>query len=142
MSFDGDRPLSIHSDELQSVRTGDSRKFIFTRNVVVLQDDMTIKSDRLEAFYPPKSSQPSRMVATGRVRMTSGENEARCDQATYERAKELLICRGNAELQEGADCVTGSWIEFDLVADTVKVGGGATVMLGGDDDAPSEGACR
>lgn len=142
MSFDSDRPLSIRSDELQSVRNGESRKFIFTKNVVVVQDEMTIKSNRLEAFYPPKSSQPSQMVATGRVRMTSGENEARCDQATYERAKDLLICRGNAELQEGADCVTGNWIEFDLVADTVKVGGGATVMLGGDNGAQPKGACR
>jgi len=142
MPFDSDRPLSIRSDELQSIRNGESRKFVFTKNVVVTQDDMTIKSNRLEAIYPPKSSQPSQMVASGRVRMTNGDNEARCDHATFERAKDLLICRGNAELQEGADCVTGNWIEFDLAAETVKVGGGATVVLGGDNGAPSRGACR
>jgi lipopolysaccharide transport protein LptA len=142
MAFDSDRPLSIHSDELQSIRNGESRKFVFTKNVVVVQDEMTIRSNRLEAIYPPKSSHPSRMVATGRVRMTNGDNEARCDQATYERAKDMLVCRGNAELQEGADCVTGNWIEFDLAAETVKVGGGATVVLGGENGGSSRGACR
>jgi lipopolysaccharide transport protein LptA len=142
MPFDSDRPLSIRSDELQSIRDGNSRKFVFTKNVVVVQDEMTIKSNRLEAIYPPESSQPSRMVATGRVRMMNGGNEARCDQATYERAKDSLVCRGNAELQEGTDCVKGEWIEFDLAAETVKVGGGARVVLGGENGNSSNGACR
>jgi lipopolysaccharide transport protein LptA len=141
IAFDTDKPLAIRSDELESVRMGDSRKLIFSQNVEVTQEQVSIRSDRLEAIYPPKASQPSQMVATGRVRMSNGKNEARCDRATYERAKDLLICRGNAELREGVDCVKGEWIEFDLAADTVKVGGGATVMLGGD-DSPSAGLCR
>jgi len=141
IAFDSDRPISIRADQLESIRSSGARTLLFTQNVVVVQDDVTIKSNRLEAFYPPDSSQPERMVATGRVRMTNSKNKARCDRATYERSKEMLVCRGNAELREGDDCVVGEWIEFDLESETVKVGGGAKVVIGADAASP-DGACR
>jgi len=141
ISFDSGRPISIRADQLESVRTNGARKLLFSENVVVSQDDVRIKSNRLEAFYPPDTSQPERLVATGRVSMSNGKSEARCDRATYERSKEMLVCRGNAELREGDDCVAGEWIEFDLESDTVKVGGGAKVVVGGNGGS-SPGACR
>jgi lipopolysaccharide transport protein LptA len=141
ISFDSDRPMSIRADQLETVRSSGARKLLFKQNVVVSQDDVTIKSNRLEAFYPPDSSQPERLVATGHVRMSNRTNEARCDRATYERSKEMLVCRGNAELREGDDCVAGEWIEFDLESETLKVGGGAKAVIGGDAASP-EGACR
>jgi lipopolysaccharide transport protein LptA len=131
INFDSDRPISIRSDELEAIKTGGARRLLFTRNVVVTQDDMTIRSNRLEAFYPAETNQPDRLVASGSVRMTQGEREARCDEATYERAEDLLICRGNAELRDGEDCVAGEWIEFDTTTETVNVKGGAKVVIGG-----------
>jgi lipopolysaccharide transport protein LptA len=131
ISFEGDQPVSIRSDELEAIEIDGTRRLLFTDNVVVTQDDVTIRSNRLEAFYPAETSQPDRLLASGRVRMTQGEREARCDEATYERAKDMLICRGNAELRDGEDCVTGQWIEFDTAAETVKVKGGAKVVIGG-----------
>jgi lipopolysaccharide transport protein LptA len=131
ISFDSDQPVSIRSDELEAVEVDGTRRLLFTENVVVTQDDVTIRSNRLEAFYPAETSQPDRLLASGRVRMKQGDREARCDEATYDRAKEMLVCRGNAELREGEDCVTGQWIEFDTAAETVKVKGGAKVVIGG-----------
>jgi len=131
IDFDSDRPISIRSDELEAIKTGGARHLLFTRNVVVTQDDTTIRSNRLEAFYPPETNQPDRLVASGGVRMTQGEREARCDEATYERKDDLLICRGHAELRDGKDCVVGEWIEFDTAAETVNVKGGAKVVIGG-----------
>jgi len=131
IDFDSDRPISIRSDELEAIKTGGARRLLFTRNVVVTQDDTTIRSNRLEAFYPAEKNQPDRLVASGGVRMTQGKREARCDEATYERKDDLLICRGHAELREGEDCVVGEWIEFDTAAETVNVKGGAKVVIGG-----------
>jgi len=139
--FASDRPVSIRSDELEAVKTEGTRRLLFTKNVVVVQDDVTIRSNRLEAFYPPEASQPERLVAMGAVRMTQGETEARCDQATFERASDMLICTGRAELRDGDDCVAGDSIEFDLGADTVKVKGGARVHIGGE-GSPVAGSCR
>lgn len=131
ISFDSDRPISIRSDELEAIKTGGARRLLFTKNVVVTQDDVTIRSNRLEAFYPPDTNQPDRLAASGSVRMTQGEREARCDEAIYERAEDLLVCRGNAELRDGEDCVAGQKIEFDTAAETVNVKGGARVFIGG-----------
>lgn len=133
--FDGDRPLSIRADELEAIRSDGARQLRFSKNVVVTQDDVTIRSSKLEAFYPPESSQPDRLVARGRVRMTQGESEVRCDQASYVRAEDMLVCNGNAELRDADGCVAGERIEFDLAKETVKVLGGARVVMGGEGDA-------
>jgi lipopolysaccharide transport protein LptA len=141
IDFDSGRPISIHSDELEAMQSGGARQLVFTRNVVVTQDDVTIRTSRLEAYYPPKASQPDRLVAQGSVRMRQGESEARCDNATFERARDLFVCRGAAELRDADGCVAGDRIEFDLSADTVKVVGGARVMINGADGAVA-GSCR
>ena len=78
-------------------------------------------SDRLTAEYPKGSSQPSRLVATGSVRILQGGQEARCDNGTYEREDGKLACCGNAELRDGENRVRGSCIEFDLISKTVRV---------------------
>ena len=102
---------------------------IFTANVHVAQADIQIESDRLEAFYPKGEKQPDRLIATGHVRMTQGDVEARCDHATYERITQQLVCKGNAELRDGDNRVAGAVIEFDLEHEVVKVTGGASVLI-------------
>jgi len=141
LRFDTDRPVSIRSEELESIRNEGARTLRFTHDVVVVQDDLTMRSQRLEAYYPPKADQPSRMVASGDVRLTNGEFEARCDEVTYERDADRMVCRGNAEYREDDDCIAGQWIEFDLEAETVKVGGGAKVILGRDEPGSGAGGC-
>ena len=127
--FDSDQPLSIQADELEATQTGGSRRLVFKKGVRVSQADLTLESARLEAFYPEKASQPERLVASGGVRVVQGTREARCDQATYYRSEERMLCEGNAELRDGEDRVAGSVIEFDLAAERVVVRGGATVLF-------------
>jgi lipopolysaccharide transport protein LptA len=128
-AFDNEQPISISSGELEAVKQDGARRLLFTKNVVVTQADVTIKSSRLEAFYPPNASQPERLVATGGVEMRQGDRTANCDNATYDRGEEILVCRGNAVLVEGEDHVRGNVIEFDLDKETVKVKGGAEVVI-------------
>ena len=93
------------------------------------QADLTITSDRLEALYPDKATQPGRLVAEGRVVVVRGRHEARCDRATYERSERRVVCQGNAELRDGGDRVTGAQIEFDIESERVVVSGGASVVI-------------
>jgi lipopolysaccharide transport protein LptA len=141
IDLDSGSPISIHADELEAVQNGGVRQLVFTKNVVVTQDDVTIRSTRLEAYYPPGASQPDRLVAQGSVRMRQGDREARCDNATFDRLRDLVVCRGDAVLQDVDGCVAGDRIEFDLAADTVTVKGGARVMINGNDGSAAEG-CR
>jgi lipopolysaccharide transport protein LptA len=120
-AFDSDAPLSIKSQTLEATEVGGRRRLVFEGDVRVVQADVTMTSNRLTADYPEGSSQPSRLVATGAVRVIQGSQEARCDKGTYKRAEELVVCCGHAELLDGANRVRGKCIEFDLNGETVRV---------------------
>ena len=124
-----DAPLDIRSDELEAFSSDSSKRFLFTGNVRVKQDVMSLKADRLEAFYPPESSEPDRLVATGRVVVSQKDQEAHCDTATYLKAEQRVFCRGNAELRQGQDRVRGREIEIRLDTDQLIVRGGAEVHI-------------
>ena len=128
-TFDNDRPIQIRSEELEASQNQGARRLVFSENVRVDQGDLSLTSERLEAFYPAKASQPERLVASGRVHVVQGTRQARCDEAIYLRSQERLVCEGNAELIDGDDRVAGERIEFDLAAEKVYVKGGATVLF-------------
>lgn len=124
-----DAPISITSEEMEAYQNEASRRFVFLRNVRVTQDDLTLTSDRLEAFYPDSSNQPDRLVATGSVRLMQRGRRASCDEATYLRTTDRVVCRGSAELREGCDRVRGRVIEFDLTDEHLVVSGAASAVL-------------
>jgi lipopolysaccharide export system protein LptA len=139
-SFDNDQPIAIHSDELEASQNAGARHLVFTKNVHVVQGDLQLDAARLEAFYPEKSNQPDRLVATGGVHVVQGTREARCDEAVYHRSEDLLVCEGHAELRDGEDRVAGEVIEFDLAAEKVFVKGGATVQFHPESKKPEQEA--
>jgi lipopolysaccharide transport protein LptA len=122
-------PLSIESDELEAVQKDGRRQLIFQKNVRVRQGEMSLDAARLEAFYPASGSQPDRLVASGAVRLQNGDQRARCDEAVYDRLRGLVTCRGAAHFQEGENQLAGDVIEIDLERETVRVKGGASIVI-------------
>ena len=119
--FDSSAPILIKSNALEAAEINGNRRLVFSGDVNVVQDDITMTSDRLTADYARGASEPSRLVAQGSVRVVLGDQVASCDNGTFQRAEELLICCGNAELQDGVSRVRGKCIEFDLGNQTVRV---------------------
>lgn len=127
--FQNDAPIEIQADEAEILDLEDHRQLIFQKNVRVRQANITLRTDRLEAEYVKGESEPVRLVARGAVRVDQGDRRARCDEAVYVRADQLLSCRGNAELVQGCDIVRGESIEFDLERDTARVEGAASIVI-------------
>jgi lipopolysaccharide transport protein LptA len=119
--FDGSAPISIKSQSLEAAEVNGGRRLVFSGDVNVVQNDITITSNRLTADYPKGASEPTRLIAQGAVRVIQGDQEARCDNGTFQRAEELLTCCGNAELRDGSSRVRGKCIEFNLSDQTVRV---------------------
>ena len=94
------------------------------------------RRDRLEAIYPEGASQPDRLHATGHVRVAQGDRRGRCEEATYERLANTIVCRGKAQVTQGCDEVRGESIEFDLGRKRVRVVGAASVLI-----QPDEAKC-
>jgi lipopolysaccharide export system protein LptA len=123
-------PIAIESEELEFFTLEDgSRKLLFRQDVRVVQGEVTLLADELEAFYPPQESQPERLVARGNVRVIQGDRSARCEEVLYQRSRQTLTCSGHAELSYGCDVVRGRSIVFDLASDRAKVVGAASVVI-------------
>ena len=127
--FQSTAPISIKSDELEAIQKGKERYFLFTGHVFVQQDNVTLHSDRLEAYYPEGSSQPERLVATGHVLIAQEGKTAICDQATYLNTAQRIFCRGSAELRQGQDTARGKEIELQLDTERMFIRGDALVVL-------------
>ena len=130
VSLDRRQPLEIRADEFEAAPGPDGgKRFTFRKNVEVTQADLRIRAERLDAYYGPQAKDPDRLEASGSVVVVQGDREARCETATYLRAKDSLVCQGQAELRDGNDRVRGQVIEFDLAAQIVTVTGGAELEL-------------
>ncbi len=142
--FDSKAPISIHSSELEAFETDQGgRRFVFTDKVEVVQGNVTLHSDRLEAFYPPNASQPERLVATGHVVVAQAGKRARCREATYLNAQQRVYCRGDAQLEQGADRAEGREIELQLDTQRMFIRGGAQIRITPrDDSVPAPRASR
>lgn len=127
--WDSDRPMSIESESLDAIRESGKRRMIFTGNVNVVQGNLTIRCDRLDAFYPADANQPDRLRCRGNVRLRQGDQRARCDEAIYDRAADRLTCKGNAVFEEDGNELHGAVIDIDLAAETMHVTGGARVLI-------------
>lgn len=135
-------PLHIDSDELEMDEQGGERRFVFRQNVRVRQGDLSLRTDRLEAFYPAGQGQPERLVATGNVVIRQKGRQVACDRATYQRSEQRMFCRGHAVMTEGEDEVRGEEIEFELDTERLFVRGGARVRVSEDEERPGTGGGR
>jgi lipopolysaccharide transport protein LptA len=127
--FRRDAPIEIKAEEAEIINGHDGRKLIFQRNVWVRKDNVTLRSDRLEASYSKGESEPRELIAEGRVQIVQNDRRAKCDRAIYLREANRLVCSGRAELAQGCDIIRGESIEFDLAGDQARVEGAASIVI-------------
>lgn len=143
LDIESGQPLSITADELEAIELPDGRRqLLFNRSVNVEQGGLVVRSNRLEAHYAAKATQPERLVASGNVRVQQKTRELSCARATYFPGEERLECVGNARLRDGSNQVDGERIEILFAQDRIRVKGGAVVNVAPDEEksAPAAGA--
>jgi lipopolysaccharide transport protein LptA len=128
-NFKSDAPIEIKADEAEIINRDAGRKLIFQHNVWVRQDNVTLRSDRLEATYRKGESEPRELVAEGHVQIVQNDRRAKCDRAVYLREENRLTCHGRAELIQGCDMIRGASIEFDLAGEQARVEGAASILI-------------
>jgi lipopolysaccharide export system protein LptA len=135
LNIESGHPLSITADELEAIELPDGRRqLLFNRSVNVEQGGLLVRSNRLEAHYAAKATQPDRLVASGNVRVKQKSRELSCAKATYFPRDERLECVGNAQLLDGSNRVNGDRIEILFAQDRIRVKGGAVVNFVPDED--------
>lgn len=124
-------PIHIRSHDLEFFY--EEKRIQYRGNVVVTQGDMTLKSDRLTVLYEdpaPAAADTTtqqrlkRIVAEGRVEITSGGRRATSRKAIFNQQKRTVTLRGNAVLQEGSSQVKGDIVTVFLDENRSIVKGG------------------
>ena len=154
-------PIQITADELISQIKNNYAEFI--GNVEAVQGDFEIRSDRLRIHYRRDADQPAadptrgdaieKIVAIGRVRIKSGNREARTELAEYLVDEGLLLLKGqNSTVTEGSNSIRGSVITLNRLDGKISVTGGPSERVravfhstgktssGGSPDAADKGA--
>ena len=114
---DNNAPIEITSDRMRSENGG--QKIIFSGNVLITKEDMTITSDIIEVYNSTDKKQTEEIVAIGNVTITRGTKKAKGDRAVYLERLQKIILTGNpkATVWEGNDIIEGKEMIFLMKKD-------------------------
>jgi lipopolysaccharide export system protein LptA len=117
--------IKIASDRLDAY--DDKNLVLFSGNVVVTKEDITMNSDRIYLYYSKRervqedsstsmmnSGEIDRIEAEGNVRVEREGRIVTGDRAIFYNGEQKIIIQGNAEMKEGENVVRGDTITFFL----------------------------
>lgn len=123
-SHDASQPVEITSDRLDLDQSAGTA--VFTGGVKVGQGALRLAADRVEVSYDEGGGAAGtvrRMVATGNVTLSNGEEAAEADRATYDVASGRVEMEGNVLLTQGANALSSQRLSIDLDAGTGQLEG-------------------
>lgn len=71
---------------------------VFNKNVVAVQNDRTLKADRMEIYFDQQSQRIKQLVCIGNVYIIQGQNTSQSEKAVYDAAEEKLTLLGRPKL--------------------------------------------
>ena len=83
---------------------------IFSGQVVVKRDDMTIHAEKLTLYRDSKTQQVERIEASGGVRVVQLDRVGTAREALFNQLEETLVLTGEASVRQGQNLVTGDEI--------------------------------
>ncbi len=89
VTITSDGPMEI--DQLKNTA-------IFNENVVAIQPGRELKADKMEVLFDPAGKRISRIICTGNVEVTQGENKSFSETAVYTADDKKMILSGRPKL--------------------------------------------
>jgi LPS export ABC transporter protein LptC/lipopolysaccharide transport protein LptA len=71
---------------------------VFKDNVIAIQEDKTLKADRMEVYLNKDANQINEIVCIGNVVIVQGENKSFADRAVYNAVQQKLTLSGRPKL--------------------------------------------
>ncbi|MGB3810627.1 MAG: lipopolysaccharide transport periplasmic protein LptA [Parvibaculum sp.] len=125
---DPNEPIEIEADSLE---VEDKRQMAtFIGNVLAVQGETKLRSDRLQANYAPNANgertQVREIYATGKVHVLSKDDQsADGDWARYVVADRTIVMGDNVVLRQGKNVIRGKKLFIDLNTGRSRVAGSA-----------------
>jgi lipopolysaccharide export system protein LptA len=116
-------PIDLSADHAEAQDRAD--RAIFSGNVVVKQDNLTLRTARMTLAYANNNGLDiNRIDASGGVLITSPSETAKGDFAVYDLDKGLITMVGNVRLDRGGSFLSGGRLTLDLNTGRAVMDGG------------------
>ncbi len=139
--FDGKQPIEITSDTLQVEQQ--KKLAVFTGNVVAIQNDVRLKSDKMTVYYtssdekksdekkPAEQKQTIKKIdVEGNVFLATPEETASGARGDYDVAGEEIHLFDNVVLTRGANTLKGNQLTYNFASGHSVVTGGTVAESG------------
>lgn len=138
----GKNPITITSDRLEVNRKLHSA--VYAGNVMADDKDkgLVILSDKMEFLFDEKMERIEKGLATGNVRLTTGERKATADQLELFPGEDKAVLTGDPRVWQDNDLISGTKITVFLKEDRAIVEGGPSKRVTAILYPKSEGAER
>jgi lipopolysaccharide export system protein LptA len=120
-------PIYITSDWMEV----DQKKNTITYKgrVVMVQADMTMRSERLIALYDPKMKKMSQIIAEGKVNATQGDRVATGERAVFDDSAKTVTLTGNPVMRQGNSQVSGTRVVYYMEQDRAVAEGDEKIRV-------------
>ena len=119
LEHDASLPVEISAEGLELDQARGTA--VFTGGVAVGQGTLRLGADRIEVFYADEGTgtgQVERMIATGNVMLSNGEEAAEAERAVYAVSDGIIELEGEVLLTQGANALSSERLRIDLAAGT------------------------
>ena len=132
VTADREQPIEISADQLAiNDETGVTE---FSGMVEILQGDLSVNADFVQATYTPGSGAIQTLLATGEVILRSGEDEAKADRAEYTVDSSQIIMTGNVFVRQAGNNLSAERAEINLETGAATLSGRVKTILGTGDE--------
>ncbi|MGH7927770.1 MAG: LptA/OstA family protein, partial [Candidatus Binatia bacterium] len=97
--------------------------------VVMVQADMTMRSEALTAHYDPEMKRIDRIVAEGKVNATQGDRVAIGERAVFDDKAKTVTLTGNPVMRQGNNQVSGTRVIYFMEQDRAVAEGDGKVRV-------------
>lgn len=120
-------PIYITSDWMEV----DQKKNTITYKgrVVMVQADMTMRSEALTAHYDPEMKRIGQIIAEGKVNATQGDRVAIGDKAVFDDKAKTVTLTGNPVMRQGNNQVSGTRVIYFMEQDRAVAEGDGKVRV-------------
>jgi lipopolysaccharide export system protein LptA len=125
--FNKKDPIYITSDWMEV----DQKKntIAYKGRVVTIQNDMTMRSETLTAYYDPEMKQMKQIVAEGKVNATQGNRVATGDKAVFDDKAKTVTLTGSPVMRQGNSQVSGAKVVYYVEQDKATAEGDGKVRV-------------
>jgi lipopolysaccharide export system protein LptA len=125
--FNRKDPIYITADWMEV----DQKKNTITYKgrVVTIQNEMTMRSETLTAFYDPEMKRMKQIVAEGKVNATQGNRVATGDKAVFDDQAKTVTLTGSPVMRQGNSQVSGVKVVYYIEQDKAIAEGDGKVRV-------------